>query len=142
MTVHGHRRSFTWQQNEKTSQEAGLSRSYTNHSIRATAFTILDNSGFEAGHIMVVSGHRNEASIQSYSKTDTLTKKKTPETLTEARGTECELRTNEALFYLFLDFLKKQFIIYKIRRLQRILTFFNCNVNIKYSELEQCLHSM
>ena len=133
-------RSLGSKMKKKTSQEAGLSSSYTNHSIRATA--ILDNSGFEAGHIMVVSGHRNEASIQSYSKTDILMKKKTSETLTEARGTECELRTNEALFYLFLDFLKNQFIIYKIRRLQRILTFFNCNVNIKYSELEQCLHSM
>ena len=69
------------------SQEAKLSKCYTNHSIKATAVTILDKSGFEAGHIMAVSGHKNEASIRSYSKTDICTKKKMSETLT----TRCEL---------------------------------------------------
>ena len=52
-----------------------LSKCYTKHSIRATAVTILDKSGFEARHIMAVSGHKNEASIRSYSKTDICTKK-------------------------------------------------------------------
>ena len=45
------------------SRRARLSREYTNHSIRATSVTILDNSGFEARHIMCVSGHRQESSI-------------------------------------------------------------------------------
>ena len=53
---------------------AELSTIYTNHSIRATTITILDRSGFEARHIMSVSGHRNESSIKTYSKTDTNTK--------------------------------------------------------------------
>ena len=69
------------------SREAKLSKCYTNHSIRATAVTILDKSGFEARQIMAVSGHKNEASIRSYSKTDICTKKKMSETLT----TRCEL---------------------------------------------------
>ena len=56
------------------SQQAELSTTYTNHSIRATTITILDRSGFEARHIMSVSGHRNESSIKSYSKTDENTK--------------------------------------------------------------------
>ena len=52
------------------SREAKLSKCYTNHSIRTTPVTILDKSGFEARHIMAVSGHKNndEGSIRSYSK--------------------------------------------------------------------------
>ena len=34
------------------SKQAKLSREYTNHSIRATSVTILDQCGFEARHIM------------------------------------------------------------------------------------------
>ena len=41
------------------SKEANPSRIYTNLSIRATAVTILDKSGFEARHIMTVRGHKN-----------------------------------------------------------------------------------
>ena len=52
------------------SQQAELSTTYTNHSIRATTITILDRSGFEARHKMSLSGLRNESSIKSYSKTD------------------------------------------------------------------------
>ena len=36
---------------KRISKEANLSRIYTNHSIRATAVTILDKSGFEVRHI-------------------------------------------------------------------------------------------
>ena len=48
------------------SKQAELSREYTNHSIRATSVTILDHCGFEARHIMCVSGHKSESSIRSY----------------------------------------------------------------------------
>ena len=47
---------------------ANLSRNdYTNHSIRATVITTLDNSGFEARHITAISGHKNETTIKTYS---------------------------------------------------------------------------
>ena len=69
---------------KKISTEADLSTIYSNHSIRATAVTILDKSGFEARHIMSISGHRSESSIRSYSKTDEATKKRISETLTSA----------------------------------------------------------
>ena len=39
---------------------------YTNHSIHATVIQRLDNAGFEAHHIMSVSGHKNESSIKEY----------------------------------------------------------------------------
>ena len=69
---------------KKISKEADLSKIYSNHSIGATAVTILDKSGFETRHIMSVSGHRTESSIRSYSKTDDATKKRISETLTSA----------------------------------------------------------
>ena len=69
---------------KRISKEANLSRIYTNHSIRATVVTILGKSGFEASHIMTVSGHRNESSTRAYSKTDQTTKRRMSETLTAA----------------------------------------------------------
>ena len=49
------------------SSDAKLSKSYTNHSIRATVITTLDNSGFEARHITAISGHKNKSTIKTYS---------------------------------------------------------------------------
>ena len=72
---------------KKISEEAKLSVSYTNHSIRATTVTILDNNGVEARHIMSVSGHRSENSIRSYSKTSQEMKRKMSMTLSDATTT-------------------------------------------------------
>lgn len=56
---------------------AGLAnKSLTNHCIRSTCITILDREGYEARHIMSVSGHKREESIKSYaSKTSSATKR-------------------------------------------------------------------
>ena len=48
--------------------QAELSNVYTNHCLRAACITALDQSGFEARHIMSVSGQKSEASIRSYSR--------------------------------------------------------------------------
>jgi hypothetical protein len=40
------------------SSMANLSKSYTNHCIRATAIVTLDDCGLEARHIMRITGHR------------------------------------------------------------------------------------
>lgn len=45
---------------------AGLSRTYTNHSVRATAITLWSNANVPSRHIMSISGHANEQSISSY----------------------------------------------------------------------------
>lgn len=57
------------------SQEAGLSRTYTNHSVRATTATILANAGIESRDICAVTGHRNESSLKSYVSAPTLHKR-------------------------------------------------------------------
>ena len=53
---------------QKISKEAGLSKIYTNHSIRATVITTLDHAGFEARHIQQISGHKTAASLQHYAQ--------------------------------------------------------------------------
>ena len=53
---------------KKLSKSAELFKEYTNHCIRVTAVTVLDQNNFEARHIMRVSGHKSEASIRSYSR--------------------------------------------------------------------------
>lgn len=67
-------------------KEAGLAnKSLTNHCIRSTCITILDQNGYEARHIMSVSGHKREESIKSYaSKTSTATKRQISDTLADA----------------------------------------------------------
>ena len=51
----------------KLSESAHLSKIYTNHCIRSTCITNLDNCGFEARHITAVSGHKSETTIKHYS---------------------------------------------------------------------------
>lgn len=51
----------------RLSEKASLSRTYTNHSVRATAITRLSASGVEDRHIMAVSGHRSAQSLANYS---------------------------------------------------------------------------
>ncbi|CAC5375819.1 unnamed protein product [Mytilus coruscus] len=48
------------------SQQARLSREFTNHSIRATSITVLDINKFSDRDIMSVSGHKSESSIKNY----------------------------------------------------------------------------
>lgn len=48
------------------SEAASLSKTYTNHSIRATAITLWSNAGIPNRHIMAISGHRSEQSLAHY----------------------------------------------------------------------------
>lgn len=73
----------------RISKAACLSKAYTNHSIRATAITTLDNAGVEARHIMNTSGHKSESSIRSYSNRVCDEKKRSmSDTLSAGRKTD------------------------------------------------------
>ncbi len=50
------------------SSNAHLSAVFTNHSIRATCITNLDQAGFESRHIMSISSHRSESTVKTYTK--------------------------------------------------------------------------
>lgn len=52
----------------RLSTEAGLSRKYTNHCIRARITSSLHEQGFSSRAIISVTGHRNVTSLASYIK--------------------------------------------------------------------------
>lgn len=52
---------------KKISNRAGLSKTYTNHSIRSTTVTTLRNLGVHPNDIMSVTGHKSAQSILHYS---------------------------------------------------------------------------
>ena len=117
------------------SREAKLSKCYTSHSIRATAVTILDKSGFEARHIMAVSGHKNEASIRSYSKTDIYTRKKMSESLTIRCEVSEELSVmNSHQSSPVLSLSQEEVILNSSR--SEITKNFNVTVRLTYSKLD------
>jgi len=113
------------------SRKAKLFKCYTNHSIRVTAVTILDKSGFEARHIMAVSGHKNEVSIRSYSKTDICTK------MLETLSTRCEVSEELSVMNSHqsspvLSLSQEEVIINSARsEITKNFHFFNCNINIQ-----------
>ena len=81
---------------KKISTEANCSRVYTNHCLRATTVTTLDSEGFEARHIMGVSGHKSENSIRSYSRVDEQTKREMSRALSgniQGNSTKADERT-------------------------------------------------
>jgi len=69
---------------------AKLSTVYTNHCLSATCITVLDNSRFEARHIMTVSGQKSEASIRSCSRNVT---DETKRNMTSALSTHMDIIT-------------------------------------------------
>ena len=113
-------------------REAKLFKCYTNYSIRAKAVTILDKSGFEARHIRAVSGHKNEASIWSYSKTDICTKKMSETLTTRCKVSEELSVMNSHQSSRVLSLLQKEVIINSsCSEITKNFNFFNCNVNIQ-----------
>ena len=78
------------------SQRAKLSKRYTNHSIRATCITRLDDAGFESRKLMRISGHRSEMSLKSYSSRLSVQDKRIiSDTLSDAALTQsCQMTTS------------------------------------------------
>ena len=52
----------------KISERAGLSQSYTNHSVRAACVTVLESHNIEDRHIASVTMHKNISSLASYGR--------------------------------------------------------------------------
>ena len=59
------------------SKSAGCQNHYTAHCIRATCIQNLSDAGIETRKIMYWSGHRNEASVRSYSRDISTNQKQT-----------------------------------------------------------------
>ncbi len=73
----------------KISKSAGLSVAYTNHCIRSTHISILDENDFSVGQIMRSTGHKSESSIKSYAnRLSDKKKRKISDALSTAVGLE------------------------------------------------------
>lgn len=76
------------------SQKAGLSRRYTNYSLRATSVYLLDSIGKYANrHIMTVTGHKSETSLKTYTGyTDSKIKRSMSDTISGSLRSESPKR--------------------------------------------------
>ena len=102
-------------------------------SIRATAVTILDKCGYEARHIMAVSGHKSETSIRSYCKTDTSTKKQMSESMAAVTSTvaltESNVPPSPLLFLSQEEFLMRDVSVStSTTQVSKTYNLSNCNV--------------
>ena len=125
------------------SQQAQLSVIYTNYSIRATAVSIFDRIGFEARHIMSVSGHRSESSLTSYCKTGQNTKEKMADSLmsviasssTSGSNTVTRPVENEVSSSLLLTDSQEEFLLRDLtvqtanNNKAKQFNFYNCKVD-------------
>ena len=92
--------NYLSQMMKNISIDAELSEVYTNHCIRATSVTVLDDCGVEARHIMAVSGHRSEGSIRSYAARTGIGMKRK---MSESLSTFCENKSNKLDMGVNLD---------------------------------------
>ena len=74
----------------RMSEEAKLSKKYTNHSLRATSVHVLDSAQVPTRHIMSVTGHKSENSLKTYTgHTDSKAKKFMSHTISKSLGILC-----------------------------------------------------
>lgn len=76
---------------------AGVKKNYTPHCLRATSITYLNDSGFEARHIMFMSNHKNESSLRSYNRSVSSNQKKSLSSTLSSMASASRPDENKAL---------------------------------------------
>ena len=79
----------------RMSKSANLSKSYTNHCIRATVATVLNRQGVDLLKIMSVTGHCNVKSLESYINEPTDNERRT---LSAACNVELSLHPQKVMY--------------------------------------------
>lgn len=75
---------------------AGVKKT-TQHCLRATSITYLNDSGFEARHIMFMSNHKNESSLRSYNRSVSSNQKKSLSSTLSSMASASRPDENKAL---------------------------------------------
>ena len=81
---------------KKISNRLELSKSYTNHSIRATVVTTLADNGIEARQIMNVTGHKCESSLRSSNNDNSVAQKRNISSILAADNSSSSENKNQA----------------------------------------------
>lgn len=131
---------------QKISKEANLSKMYTNHCIRATCISVLDECGYEARHIIGLSGHKSESSIKHYASRLNESKKRDMSTAVSSKVLSVTRKTvameNTTANFEQLDFLNDIDDQYLMNVLEQPVMntkprpqnfFTNCSVTINYN---------
>ena len=86
-------------------EAAGCCGKYSNHSLRATTVTTLNDAGFESRDIMTVTGHKSESSLKHYARTSAQTKKEMSNKLAKglAQNSDGDQVVHEATVAAILD---------------------------------------
>ena len=85
------------------SDRFNLSEKYTNHCVRATVTTVLDQGGVEGRHIIGVTGHRNTDSLKSYINTVSKDKRHSMGNILGAFGKDIVREPLQSITNLTLD---------------------------------------
>ena len=104
------------------SKAANLSYVYTNHCVRATATTALSHTGFEARHIMTVSGHSHESSVRSYvSDTTAIQKRNMSEALSDITAASSYTHQRDDVFNDGMDDGMDDAFVFSLSQTEQIL---------------------
>ena len=82
---------------KEISLAASLSKVYTNHCVRSTTISALDEAGIPIHRIMQTSGHRSESSVKSYCDRQSLEKYKESSNILAKVGHDSKESTSGAL---------------------------------------------
>ncbi|XP_021353728.1 uncharacterized protein LOC110450501 [Mizuhopecten yessoensis] len=87
-------------QSQNICKAASVETKYTKNCLRATSIQLLNDKGYEAYHIMIMSGHKSEASLRSYIQNMFTTQKKSLSTTLSSMTGDSEpqqVQSNNAL---------------------------------------------
>ena len=86
------------------SEEAKLSKKYTNHSLRAISVHVLDSAQVPTRHIMSITGHKSENSFKTYTgQPDSKAKKFMSHTISKSLGLPVEEKKENTIPKIVYD---------------------------------------
>ena len=116
-------------------QKAGCTTKYSNHSLRATTVTTLNDAGFDSRDIMTVTGHKAESSLKHYAKTSALRKREMSANI--AKGLAESQNENQSSILASGDLVSLKMVMSAILDLQQLQTHIGADAEAGHLTLSQ-----